>query len=269
MSQNKTGVRGAAGEVVLIVALVLLIVWVIKPLDLPSIDLACRALVGVLLLASPFVHGDSRARLGLRADNLGKALKSVLPLSLIAAAACVAIGLLYDSIRVPRRPAVELLYYLAWAGAQQYALQAVVLQRLQDAGLRDRGPLAAALLFSAIHAPNPGLMVLTFLGGWFWSAVFSRHPNLLAVTLSHAVLAVVAASTLPPPVIAGYRIGPSYLRYAHHTNAAALTQQPRAMNPSTLVPTNTDAFMTDSSDVSRLSRCAPSLWASRATRCAR
>src|SRR5206468_5124599 len=150
--------------------------------------------------------------LGLRVDNLGKALTSVLPVSLAAAGACVAIGLLFNSIRPPSRPAVELMYYLAWAGAQQYALQAVVLQRLQDAGLRERAPLTAALLFSAIHAPNPGLMALTFLGGWFWSAAFSRHPNLLAVALSHAALAVVAASTLPPPVIGGYRIGPSYLR---------------------------------------------------------
>jgi hypothetical protein len=55
------------------------------------------------------------------------------------------------------------------------------------------------------------LMVLTVLGGWFWSSAFARHPNLLAVALSHAVLAVVAASTLPPAVIAGYQIGPAYL----------------------------------------------------------
>src|SRR5437773_44247 len=125
--------RRAAGEVALIVGLVLLVIWVIKPREIPALDLACRLLVGLLLLASPWIHGDPPRRLGLRVDNLGKALTSLLPLSLLAAGVCVAIGLLFDSIRPPHRPVVELLYYFAWAGAQQYALQAVVLQRLHDA----------------------------------------------------------------------------------------------------------------------------------------
>jgi membrane protease YdiL (CAAX protease family) len=55
-------------------------------------------------------------------------------------------------------------------------------------------------------------MVLTFLGGLLWCSTFRRVPNLFAVTLSHAVLAVVVASTMPPPVIGGYRIGPAYLQ---------------------------------------------------------
>jgi len=203
--------RRAAGEVVAIVGLVLLIIWVIKPLEIPTLDLSLRVLVAGLMVASGRIHGDSRQRLGLRLDNFGKALMHVLPVSLLAAAVCVAIGVVASSIHPLRHPVPELLSYLAWASAQQYALQAVVLQRLQDAGLRGRAPLTAALLFSLVHAPNPGLMVLTFLGGWFWSSIFARHPNLPAVTLSHAVLAVVAASTLPPSVIEGYQIGPSYL----------------------------------------------------------
>jgi membrane protease YdiL (CAAX protease family) len=101
-----------------------------------------------------------------------------------------------------------------WAGAQQYALEAVVMLRLQEARPRGGAPLTAALLFSLVHAPNPGLMLLTFLGGWMWTSTFFKHPNLLAVTLSHAGLAVVAAFTLPAFVIGGYQIGPSYLHAA-------------------------------------------------------
>jgi hypothetical protein len=203
--------RESAGEVVAIVGLVLLIIWVIKPLEIAVLDLSLRILVVVLLFASGLMHGDSRQRLGLRLDNFGKAVKQVLPVSLLAAAVCVAIGEMTSSVHPPRHPTRDLVTYFAWASAQQYALQAVVLQRLQDAGLRERAPVTAALLFSLVHAPNPGLMMLTVLGGWLWSSAFARHPNLLAVTLSHAVLAVVAASTLPPAVIAGYQIGPAYL----------------------------------------------------------
>ena len=66
--------RRAVGEVVAIFGLVLVIIWVIKPLDIPALDLAMRLLVGVLIFASGWLHGDSRQRLGLRLDNFGKAL---------------------------------------------------------------------------------------------------------------------------------------------------------------------------------------------------
>lgn len=95
--------------------------------------------------------------------------------------------------------------------AQQYGLQAVILQRLEDVGIRQRGPLVAAALFSLIHAPNPALMILTFLGGWLWCATFRRHPNLFAVAFSHGCVAVTIVNTLPEEVTGGFRIGPSYL----------------------------------------------------------
>src|SRR5205809_4703352 len=107
--------RRAAAEVVAIVGLVLLIIWVIKPLDIPTLDLSWRVLVGGLIVASGRIHSDSRQRLGLRLDNFGKALMHVLPVSLLAAAVCVAIGVVVRSIHPPRHPVPELLTYLAWA----------------------------------------------------------------------------------------------------------------------------------------------------------
>jgi membrane protease YdiL (CAAX protease family) len=53
-------------------------------------------------------------------------------------------------------------------------------------------------------------MALTFLGALLWCSTFRRQPNLVAVALSHAILAVVIASTLSPPLIRSYRIGPAY-----------------------------------------------------------
>jgi membrane protease YdiL (CAAX protease family) len=200
----------ATAEVALIMGLIFSIIWVVKPLGRPGLDLSLRVLVGVLLLASPWLHGDSRERVGLRLDNFWKALTAVLPVTLIAAGVAVAVGYFLVSIDPPENVALEVAYYFAWAAAQQYALQSVILLRLEDAGLRGAAPLAAAVLFSVVHAPNPGLTILTFLGGLLWCSTFRRNPNLVAVALSHAVLAVAIASALPPEVTGGYRIGPAY-----------------------------------------------------------
>jgi membrane protease YdiL (CAAX protease family) len=201
----------AAAEVLLIVGLILLIIWVVKPIGRAGLDLSLRLLAGVMLVGSPWLHHDSLSRLGLRLDTFWKALAGVLPISLVAAAIAMGAGFLLKSIAPPGNAAVELTYYFGWALAQQFALQSVIFRRIEDMGLRGGAPLAAAALFSLVHAPNPGLMILTFLGGLLWCSTFRRNPNLMAMALSHAILAVVVASTLPAGVIGGYRIGPAYL----------------------------------------------------------
>ena len=208
----RTAVRVlATAEVVLILGLIILIIWVVEPLGLPGLDLALRAIIGVLLVGSPWLHHDSFDRLGLRLDNFWKAMAGVLPISLVAASVALGAGFFLKSIDPPRSVPVALAEYFAWAMAQQFALQSVVLRRLEDMGFRGGAPLAAAALFSLVHLPNPGLLILTFLGGLLWCSAFRRNPNLLAVALSHAILAVVIVSTLPPEATGGYRIGPPYL----------------------------------------------------------
>jgi membrane protease YdiL (CAAX protease family) len=202
----------AAVEVVAIIGLILVIIWVVKPLGRAGLDLSLRVLAGAMLLGSPWVHHDSLHRLGLRIDNFWKAVAGVLPISLVAAAVAIGAGFYLKSIDPPRNLALELAYYLGWALAQQFALQSVILRRLEDVGLGGSAPVAAAALFSSIHAPNPGLVTLTFLGGLLWCSTFRRSPSLLAVALSHATLAVVIASTMPAEVVGGYRIGPAYLQ---------------------------------------------------------
>ena len=177
-----------------------------RPRPRPGVPVA----VGLLLIASPFVHHDSR-----------HASACVSTRSERHSGACCPFrdwwpgwpspGVTFwgQSIR-PRTSRPRSATYVVWAAAQQYALQSVVLLRLEDIGLREAAPLAAATLFSLVHAPNPGLMILTFLGGLLWCSTFRRHPNIAAVALSHAILAVVIVSTLPPAVTGGLRIGPGY-----------------------------------------------------------
>ena len=193
----------AIAEIVVTIGLILLIVWVVKPLGRPDLDLALRVLVGALLLPLHAACYPARQR---------KALAGWLPITLLAVGVSLGAGYFLVSMDSPENPALELTYYAIWAAAQQYALQSVVLLRLRDAGLRGRAaPPAAATLFALVHAPNPGLMILTLLGGLLWCSTFRRHPNVFAVALSHAVLAVVVVSSLPPEVTGNFRIGPAYL----------------------------------------------------------
>jgi len=202
----------AAVEIVLVIGLILLNIWVLQPLDAPGPDLWSRVGVGLLLLASPWLHHDSLKRLGLRLETFGSALLRLIPVSVLAAGLTIAAGYRLGSIDPPVNPAAEIGTYIAWAAAQQYALQSVVLLRLEDLGLRRGAPLAAATIFSLVHAPNPGLMALTFLGGLLWCSTFRKHPSIPAVALSHALLAVTVVSTLPPETTGGLRIGPAYLQ---------------------------------------------------------
>ena len=202
----------AAAEILGIVGLILTIIWVVKPLGRPALDVWLRVLAGALLLGSPVAHHDSRARLGLRFDTFAGAAARLSPMTLLAAAVATGAGYVLVSIDPPPNAAVELTYYFVWAAAQQYALQAVILLRLEDMGLRAGSPVAASAIFSLVHAPNPGLMILTFLGGLLWCSTFRKYPNIPALALSHAVLAVVVVSTLPREVTGGFRIGPEYLR---------------------------------------------------------
>jgi membrane protease YdiL (CAAX protease family) len=202
----------ATAEIVLIMGLIFSIIWIAKPLGRPGVDLSLQVLVGAILLASPWLHGDSRERVGVRLDNFWKAMAGVLPISLVAASVAIGAGFFLRSIDPPRNIPVELAEYFAWAIAQQFALQSVILRRLEDTGLRGGAPLAAAALFSLVHLPNPGLLILTFLGGLLWCSTFRRNPNLVAVALSHAILAVVFVSALPLEVTGWFRIGPAYMK---------------------------------------------------------
>ena len=102
----------AIAEVLLILGLVFVIIWIVKPLGRPELDLALRVLVGVLLLGSPWFHHDSRKRLGLQLDNFWAALARVLPISLLAAGVSLLSGHYLGTIDPPDNPALEFVYYL-------------------------------------------------------------------------------------------------------------------------------------------------------------
>jgi len=79
--------------------------------------------------------------------------------------------------------------YLVKALVQQYIVATMLLGRFQLIN-QSYAVILAACIFGFIHFPNFALMASTFLIGMIWFEIYKRHKNLLAITASHALLAV-------------------------------------------------------------------------------
>jgi hypothetical protein len=205
----------AAVEVALFGASILTFIWWLQPLKRPTLDRAFYVFILAFAFGSSIAHRDSRARLGIRLDTLGACAQRVVIPTFVSILVFVAVGWMTGNHAAPdwsRAPA-GILAYTGWALLQQYALQDVVLLRLKDAGMTERAPIAAALLFALMHLPNAGLMLLTFAGGWVWCRAFDRAPNLLVIAVSHALAALAADQWLPDTFIRGLRVGPGFFRH--------------------------------------------------------
>lgn len=134
---------------------------------------------------------------GFRTDNLGRAVSIQLLFGTPAAAGLLGYGWAAGSLPMPSGFWLTLAVYPVWALAQQFALQNLVASNLA-AFLP--GPLsvaaASALLFSASHVPDWTLVVLTLAGGFAFTWLHGRCPNLWATSLLHAALGALAAYTV-------------------------------------------------------------------------
>ena len=95
---------------------------------------------------------------------------------------------------------------------QQTAIQVFFHRQLMPwfgPGQRTAGALT--LFFVAIHTPNPGLMLGTGLGMYFWARCYQRQPNLYALALSHAVLSALLMQTMPPWLLPSVSVGHRFL----------------------------------------------------------
>lgn len=150
--------------------------------------------------------------IGLRVDNLARAMRSLLLPTVIAVGAILLIGWLSGGLRfglLPMRPRFLLLPL--WAFAQQYVMQGFVNRRAEMAwGPGAFSVLVVATMFAALHLPNIPLAAITFVGGLIWAIVFQRVPNLLAPAISHSLVSVVLAFSLPPAWLNGLRVGFKY-----------------------------------------------------------
>jgi Type II CAAX prenyl endopeptidase Rce1-like len=161
-------------------------------------------------------RGERPRDIGLRLDNLGRALRLVS--SWIAPVAFVALtaGLLLKSWHFP--PLAEgigsVAFGVLWGGAQQYGLVCVFYRRLCELLPGRRWPIVASgLLFALFHVPNPFLMAVTLTLGIVACWLYSREPNLLVLGFWHGLTSFVLFYSLPVALTIEMRVGPQILPY--------------------------------------------------------
>jgi len=142
------------------------------------------------------------------APGLWRALVATFIMAAVALGAGVALGTFHD-----RRDFLgNLAPLVVWGGAQQWVLQTVVLREAQHTTTRRRGIVLAAVLFGAIHLPNPFLAPATAVAALVWCSLYDRHPNIVPLALSHALGTLAVRYAFDDAITGRLRIGASFLR---------------------------------------------------------
>ena len=76
-----------------------------------------------------------------------------------------------------------------------------------------RAAVGAAVLFAALHLPNPLLTCLSLFAAVGWREWYRRHPNLPAVWASHFALSFAVMATQDSEWLRRMRVGAAYLYF--------------------------------------------------------
>jgi hypothetical protein len=194
--------------------LILLALWTPRPWQrLPS--LAALAWV-VLVTALSF---DGWSAMGLRVSGFLRSVW-VVGVALLLAAAAVALAVRLDTLHLPGGPTMLVKRYWAytiWAFLQQFLLLDFFLLRfLRLLPNKKAAVFAAAGLFAFSHLPNPILTPVTLIWGFAACLLFLQYRNVDTMAITHAILGICVAVTIPGPVDHNMRVGLGYLTYRSH-----------------------------------------------------
>ncbi|HKF46266.1 MAG TPA: CPBP family glutamic-type intramembrane protease [Terracidiphilus sp.] len=141
----------------------------------------------------------------------------VVGVACVLSACAVIVAIRLHTLRIPHSAMGWVLAwggYIVWSFVQQYLLQGYFLFRfLRLITRRELAALAAAGIFAAAHLPNPLLTTVTLIWGVVACLVFLRCRNVYTLMLTHAILGVSLAITVPGPVMHNMRVGIGYLQY--------------------------------------------------------
>jgi len=163
------------------------------------------------IIVTFFVHGDSFKDLGFGSLGIVKGMRIIALPTVIVAGVLVLVAIPTHFAQMGRLAGLG--KYFAWALLQQFALQSFFGNRLL---LIMRNPNRAAWLngaiFAAVHFPNPVLVPVTFIGGYFLTRAFFSTRNLVPLAVSHAIIGSLLSVALPVAWHHGLRVGPGYYR---------------------------------------------------------
>ncbi len=170
-----------------------------------------------LILLSHALHGDTLRGLGLGITNMRACAQWVLPLALLFYLPMLGYGWAHHRLAaiLPNwQSLLSLLGYGIWCAFQQYLTQSYFNNRLMLV-IHNRHVCSAlvGIMFGAAHIPNPILIVATFVAGFVFAEVFSRHRNIWPLALAQAVGGFLLGAVSPESLIHHLRVGPGYLFY--------------------------------------------------------
>jgi membrane protease YdiL (CAAX protease family) len=191
-------------------ALILTYIWKLR-----FIHPNCWIVIPALMLLSHLLRRESPPSLGFQIQNLRSGLIKLTPALILIALVLLAAGVAMHTLRpIGFAGALfSLAIYLPWGLVQEYALNGYFLNRL-DAALPQRAAsLLAALLFSAVHAPNPFLLAVTLPLGWVATLIYRRTRNLYVLGIAHAIVGMLLFLVVPDSVSRHLRIGPGWFQF--------------------------------------------------------
>jgi membrane protease YdiL (CAAX protease family) len=203
MEQSEAGTPLSNENHVLRFLLVLLLSFITPPalIFFGVIPFAFRFYVLLLsnsgLAIYAWATGYGLRELGIRRDTFLSSLLVNGAITALVAAALLA-GYAYGSIRAPTIPSWSAffpLYVAVFCPAQEFACRGVMFAELNRT--RASAPVqicASALVYAFIHIiyHDPLILVATLAIGIAWGAAYWFRPNLLTVSLSHAILGLIS-----------------------------------------------------------------------------
>jgi hypothetical protein len=189
-----------------VLATILLYTWILEPRGVPV------ALPAAVVACVTIVNNIRSGVWGLSPTPFLAASRAAATFTVTAVPLVLAVGFVLGTLH--NRPALlaNLAALIPWGGAQQWVLQTVVLREARRLTSPTTSIVLAAALFSVAHAPNVFLMLATFIGALGWCAIFTRHPNLVPLAVSHAMATLAILYAFDDDVTGRLRIGRAYLR---------------------------------------------------------
>ena len=211
-------------EIAAVFVLLLALVWRagdwLAPTDSSAglVNGVLGALVAVIVVGSWWRDGVGLRALGLLPAEWSRGWGSMTVFVAVGCAVLAIVGAAIGTVSLANARPSWLVDYAPGITAQQLLLQgffvphiATLAQALPPRRQRGATIAVASLLFVALHAPNPALMIGVSAGLRILDLALPRHRNLLAVLVGHLLLGATAMAMLGPGPMLNLRVGPGAL----------------------------------------------------------